>query len=244
MKRLGLALLGLSFNAFAGQVVDYSADGMELEGYYAKAQGTPKGSVILIHDWDGLTGYEQKRVSMLSEMGYNTFAVDLYGKGNRPTDTNAKKAEVGKLYKDREKMRSLILAGLDKAREMGIDDVVVAGYCFGGAATLELARSGKGQGVLGYATFHGGLKTPNAQSYPEDTAPIFIAHGGADASIPMGDVAMLSEQLEGSKVPYLIEVYSGAPHAFTVFESPRYRKIADTRSWETFGTFLNDNFSK
>lgn len=244
MKRIGLALLGLAFNAFAGQVVDYRVDDMDLEGYYAKAQGASKGAVILIHDWDGLTGYEQKRVNMLSEMGYNTFAVDLYGKGNRPTDTNAKKAEVGKLYNDREKMRSLILAGLDKAREIGMEDVVVAGYCFGGAATLELARSGKGEGIRGYATFHGGLKTPSAQSYPENTSPIFIAHGGADSSIPMTDVAMLSEQLESANVPYLIEVYSGAPHAFTVFDSPRYRDVADTRSWETFGTFLNDNFSK
>ncbi|OEE59721.1 dienelactone hydrolase [Enterovibrio norvegicus FF-454] len=242
MKRLALVILGLSFNAFAGQSVDYQSDGVELEGYYAQAQGTPKGSVILIHDWDGLTEYEQKRVNMLSEMGYNAFAVDLYGKGNRPVDTNAKKAETGKLYKDREKMRTLIIAGLDKAREMGVEEVVVAGYCFGGAATLELARSGKAAGVNGYATFHGGLKTPAQQSYPENTAPIFIAHGGADTGIPMTDVADLSVQLETAKVPYLIEVYSGAPHAFTVFESPRYREAADTRSWATFGTFLDQNF--
>ncbi|KXF82159.1 dienelactone hydrolase family protein [Enterovibrio coralii] len=241
MKSLGWLVLGLSLNATAGEVVNYQADGMDLEGYYAAAQGTPKGSVLLIHDWDGLTGYEQKRVDMLSSMGYNTFAVDLYGKGNRPVETSAKKAEVGKLYKDREKMRGLILAGLNRARAMGVEDVVVAGYCFGGAATLELARSGKGDGVKGYATFHGGLKTPANQSYPENTAPIFVSHGGADKGIPMTDVADLSVQLEQANVPYLIEVYSGAPHAFTVFDSNRYREAADKQSWATFSEFLEAN---
>ncbi|WP_028022762.1 dienelactone hydrolase family protein [Enterovibrio calviensis] len=242
MKHLAWLLMGFSFHGFAGESVDYQSGGMALEGYYAKAEGTPKGSVLLIHDWDGLTEYEEKRVNMLSKMGYNTFAVDLYGKGNRPVETNAKKAETGKLYKDREKMRSLILAGLDKAREMGIQDVVVAGYCFGGAAALELARSGKAESVNGYATFHGGLKTPGQQSYASDTPPIFIAHGGADSAIPMTDVADLSVQLESASVPYLIEVYSGAPHAFTVFGSPRYREVADARSWATFSTFLDQNF--
>lgn len=241
MKKLGWLLMALPFSAMAGEVVDYSANGMALEGYYAPAEGDAKGSVILIHDWDGLTGYEQKRADMLSAMGYNAFAVDLYGKGNRPVDTNAKKAETGKLYKDREKMRTLILAGLDKAREMGVEDVVVAGYCFGGAATLELARSGKGSGINGYATFHGGLATPNDQSYAKGTAPIFISHGGADSGIPMSDVADLSEELEAAEVQYLIEVYSGAPHAFTVFESPRYREVADKRSWATFTGFLEEN---
>ncbi|CZF77884.1 Dienelactone hydrolase family protein [Grimontia celer] len=241
MKKLGWLVMALPLSAMAGEVVDYSSNGMALEGYYAAAEGDAKGAVILIHDWDGLTGYEQKRVDMLSSMGYNTFAVDLYGKGNRPIDTNAKKAEVGKLYKDREKMRTLILAGLDKAREMGVEDVVVAGYCFGGAATLELARSGKGSGINGYATFHGGLSTPNDQSYPKNTAPIFVSHGGADSSIPMSDVADLSEELEVAGIPYLIEVYSGAPHAFTVFESPRYREVADKRSWATFTGFLEEN---
>ena len=56
---------------------------------------------------------------------------------------------------------------------------VVMGYCFGGAATLELARSGQAKGIAGYATFHGGLKTPEGQSYSGETAPILVYQGGA-----------------------------------------------------------------
>lgn len=237
------AFLGLAFcgPASAGEAITYEVDGGKYEGYYAAPSGEPKGLVLVIHDWDGLTDYEVKRADMLAALGYSAFALDLYGKGNRPVDTNAKKAETGKLYKDRETMRTRILGGLAEARKKYSGDAVVMGYCFGGAATLELARSGKASGIKGYATFHGGLSTPEGQSYPTDTPPLFIAHGGADTSITMDDVAALSKLLESTGVPYEIDVYSGAPHAFSVFGGKRYQEAADKKSWAHFLTFLKSN---
>lgn len=226
--------------AHAGESVSYEANGGQYEGYFAEASD-PKGTVLVIHDWDGLTDYERERADMLAELGYDAFAVDLYGQGNRPVDTEAKKAETAKLYEDREKMRSLILAGLAEARNHGEDSAVVMGYCFGGAAVLELARSGQAENIQGYATFHGGLSTPEDQSYSADTAPILVAHGGADSSITMQDVAALSNELEEANVTYEIEVYSGAPHAFTVIGSDPYQERADRKSWNAFKTFLETN---
>ncbi len=237
---LAAAFIGTAGSSVAGEAVTYEAGGSQYEGYFAKADGTSKGLVIVIHDWDGLTDYEVKRADMLAEMGYDAFAVDLYGKGNRPVETGAKKAETGKLYNDREKMRSLILAGLAEARTRSDMPAVVMGYCFGGAATLELARSGQAENVKGYATFHGGLKTPEGQSYSKNSGPILVAHGGAD-HIPMEDVAQLSKELEAAGVTYEIQVYSGAPHAFTVFGSNRYRERADKQSWDAFSDFLKEN---
>lgn len=231
----------LPLAAEAGQKVDYSVGGAAFEGYSAKARGASKGLVLIIHDWDGLTEYEQQRAEMLAELGYDAFAVDLYGQGNRPVETGAKKAETAKLYNDRDTMRGLILGGLLEARKLNQGPAVVMGYCFGGAATLELARSGKAKNVVGYATFHGGLATPEGQSYAADTAPLLIAHGGADSAISMDDVAGLSKELEAAGVPYEIQVYSGAPHAFTVFGSDRYREVADSQSWKAFQDFLATN---
>ncbi len=242
-----LALGGFAGNAFAGQSVSYSAGGAEYEGYAASGSSTggpSKGLVLVIHDWDGLTDYEVQRAEMLAAMGYDAFALDLYGKGNRPVETGAKKAETGKLYADREKMRLLILAGLAQARQSYKGKTVVMGYCFGGAAVLELARSGKATDIDGYATFHGGLATPEGQSYPENTPPLLIAHGGADTSVTMDHVAELSRSLEKAGVTYEIQVYSGAPHAFTVFGSSRYRKVADEQSWAAFTDFLAVNLGK
>ena len=72
----------------------------------------------------------------------------------------------------------------------------------------------------------------------KSTPPLLIAHGGADTSITMDHVAALSKELEGAGVPYENQVYSGAPHAFTVFDSNRYRKRADDQSWAAFQEFL------
>ena len=230
-------------SAFAGVKIDYSIDSEKFEGYFSKSKGKSKGLVILIHDWDGLTEYEVKRAEMLADEGYDTFALDLYGKGNRPIEQDKKKTETGKLYDNRERMRSLILGGLAEAARHSKGSVVVMGYCFGGAATLELARSGKGDNIKGFASFHGGLKAPAGQKYSK-SAPIFIAHGGADSGIPMTDVAALSQELEGLGVTYDIEIYSGAPHAFTVFDSPAYRQKADKKSWGAFLGFLSENLSR
>lgn len=244
-----LAALGVMVAAMlplavqAGESVTYSVGGAEFEGYSAPAKGDSKGLVVIIHDWDGLNDYEEKRAEMLAEMGYDAFAVDLFGKGNRPADVDARRAETGKLYSDREKMRSLLMGGLAAARERAGGPAVVMGYCFGGAAVLEMARSGQAEDIVGYASFHGGLATPEGQSYPASTPPLLIAHGGADTAITMDDVAALSKELEAGGLAYEIQVYSGAPHAFTVFGSGAYREVADTQSWRTFQDFLASNLA-
>ncbi|MDH5752596.1 MAG: dienelactone hydrolase family protein [Deltaproteobacteria bacterium] len=226
--------------ALGGEVVEYQVDGGAFEGYQARAKGSAKGLVVVIHDWDGPTDYEHKRAEMISALGYDVFAIDLYGKGNRPQDTDSKRAESGKLYKDRETMRRRLMGGLQQARKFSRGKTVVIGYCFGGSATLELARSGQGGEISGYVSFHGGLATPQGQSYPKSTSPVLILHGGADSAVSMDDVSTFSKELETAGINYEIQVYSGAPHAFTVFGSDRYRKEADEKSWKAFLGFLTE----
>ena len=238
---VALALISAPFAAQAGEAVTYDVKGEAFEAYRSAAKGGSKGLVLIIHDWDGLTEYEMKRADVLADIGYDAFAIDLFGRGNRPTDTAAKKKETGKLYQDRERMRSLIVGALQEARKSNDKKTVVMGYCFGGAATLELTRSGLAEGIGGYASFHGGLKTPEGQAYRSDSPPILIAHGGADSSVTMDEVAALSRELESAGVTYEIQVYSGAPHGFTEFGSDRYQKRADAQSWGAFLDFLAAN---
>nr|WP_275288220.1 dienelactone hydrolase family protein [Halomonas elongata] len=240
-----LLLSGFTGTALAdapdGHSIDYQVGDEAFTGYLASAPDEARGTVLIIHDWDGLTDYERQRADMLAARGYDAFAIDLYGKGNRPVETDARKAETARLYDDRERMRRLTLAGLEEARQQGVaQPTVVMGYCFGGAVVLELARSGQAEDVHGYATFHGGLGTPEGQSYSADTPPILVAHGGADTSITMSDVATLAEELEAAGVTYEIEVYSGAPHAFTVIGGDRYQARADEKSWAAFHSLLDE----
>ena len=240
IRSITAAALALAAPALAEDVT-YEVDGDSYQGYFAAAEGTPRGLVFLVQDWDGLTDYEKRRAEMLAEMGYDAFAVDMFGEGVRPEEVDHRRALTGALYQDRAKMRALLAAGLEQARSLSdADGVVAMGYCFGGAVTLELARSGMAEDVVGYASFHGGLATPEGQGYAADTPPILVLHGGADTAITMPEVAAFAEELEAAGVTYTIEVYSGAPHAFTVFGSSRYQERADQSSWEAFTGFLEE----
>lgn len=222
-----------------GQVVSYNVKGEAFEGYFiSPADNSPL--VLLIHDWDGLTEYEVKRANMLAEKGYAVFAADLFGAGIRPTEVKDKRQHTGELYKDREKMRALLYGALDaaKARGANVNHAVAMGYCFGGAAVLEFARSGAD--MKGFVTFHGGLGTPEGQDYGRTKGKLLILHGTADANITMEHFAMLANALEEKGVMHEMIAYGGAPHAFTVFGADRYRKDADEKSWKRFTEFLEE----
>jgi dienelactone hydrolase len=235
------SLLIVSTAAFGatGASVTYQVDGQPYEGYYISPSDQAP-FLLLIHDWDGLTDYEVKRANMLADLGYAVFALDLFGAGVRPTEVEDKRQHTGELYKNREKMRALMQGALDAAKSRGadIENAVAFGYCFGGAAVLELARSGAD--LKGFATFHGGLKTPEGQNYTKTRGEILIMHGSADNAITMDQFADLTKELEAAGIAHEMITYSGAQHAFTVFGGERYQEAADKKSWKRFTEFLAD----
>ena len=162
--------------------IDYEINGETYEGYYVASRAQAP-LVLLIHDWDGLTDYEVKRAHLLAELGYSVFAADLFGKGVRPTEMVDKRQHTGELYRDRNKMLALMNGALSTAKQQGanVDNAVATGYCFGGAAILELARSGAA--LKGFASFHGGLGTPEGQDYSKTDAPVMVFHGTADTAM-------------------------------------------------------------
>lgn len=221
----------------AGQSVTYQVDGAPYEGYFVSpSKNAPL--VLLVHDWDGLTDYEVKRAEMLAEMGYAVFAADLFGAGVRPTKVEDRRQHTGELYKDRKKMRALLYGALKTAEAQGgnTGNAVAMGYCFGGAAVLELARSGAD--LKGFVTFHGGLGTPEGQNYSKTKGSLLIMHGTADTAITMDQFAKLAQELETAGIAHEMITYGGAPHAFTVFGGERYRKDADHKSWQRFSEYL------
>jgi dienelactone hydrolase len=226
----------------AGEFVSYDVNGEPYEGYFVSP--SPNSALaLLVHDWDGLTDYEVKRADMLADMGYAVFAADLFGAGVRPTELKDKRQRTGELYKSRDKMRTLLRAALGAAKSKGanVHNAVAMGYCFGGTAVLELARSGAD--LKGFVTFHGGLNTPTGQDYSNTKGKLLILHGTADTSVTMDQFAKLANELEEKGIPHEMVTYSGAPHAFTVFGSERYKKDADKKSWKRFTAFLEETLN-
>jgi dienelactone hydrolase len=247
MKTIGVSLLAtllpISIAVAGGNPLSYKVNGVSYEGYYVAA-GEKAPLVLIVHDWDGLNDYEIKRAEMLANLGYSVFAADLFGAGVRPSSLEERQKLTGALYKDREKMQSILYGALSAAQSKGADikNAVAVGYCFGGAAVLELARSGAD--LKGFVTFHGGLATPEGQDYSAVKGKVLVLHGTADTSVTMEDFAKLAVAMESKGVNHEMITYSGAPHAFTVFGTDRYREDADKKSWQRFTSFLTETLDK
>jgi dienelactone hydrolase len=236
---LTLTLLSAACVQAAGKKIAYTVDGATFEGYYV-SPSPAAGLVLLIHDWDGLTDYEVKRSEMLADRGYAVFAADLFGTGIRPETSEERQRLTGALYKDRAKMRRLMRGALAEAKKQGADtkNAVATGYCFGGTAVLELAMSG--ENLKGFVPFHGGLEVPAGRDYSAAKGKVLVFHGSADTSVTLEHFAALASELEKRKVAHEMITYGGAPHAFSVFGSDRYREAADKASWLRFCEFLKE----
>ncbi|MDD3343466.1 MAG: dienelactone hydrolase family protein [Sulfurospirillaceae bacterium] len=244
MRRSFFAILMVSFFAVSAMAqsssfVPYEVDGKVYEGFYS-SPSKKAPLVFIVHDWDGLNAYEIKRVEMLNKLGYAAFAVDLFGKDTRPVSLEEKKAFTTALYKDRAKMRKLLDAGFLTAKSLGanVNNAIGIGYCFGGAAILEMARSGAD--MKAFVSFHGGLATPQGEDYSKNKGFILVFQGSADQSVSLDEFATLAKELEKADVKHEMITYSGAPHAFTVFNTDRYREDADRKSWKRLREFLQE----
>ncbi|MGB0496912.1 MAG: dienelactone hydrolase family protein [Rubricella sp.] len=228
--------------AIEGAYHQYTVGGETFEGYVAYNTDLPetRGTVILIHDWDGMTDYEERRADMLAALGYTAFAIDVYGAETDPQSIDEYRALSGALYGDRETFRERLLGSLAEAANIpgASEGVVVLGYCFGGAAVLEMARAGAE--TDGFVSFHGGLGLPEGQTYDDVTAPVLLLHGSADPVSGMADLAALLDQLQEAGIEHDAQVFGGARHSFTVWGSRDYDLSADQGSWDALLDFLDE----
>jgi dienelactone hydrolase len=225
--------------ALAGNL-DYKVGGKTFSAHLEKTEAASKGIVFIIHDWDGLTEYEVSRAKMLAGLGYDAVAIDLFGVDAVLEGRDDYRRETGALYGNREEFRARISAAVEAGKNStgNPDNIVIIGYCFGGAGVLEAARAGID--VDGFVSFHGGLKTPKGQDYSKTPAPVLILHGSADPVSGLDDLDALLGQLKAANVPHDSEVYDGARHSFTVPGSRDYDAEADAKSWDALGRFLSE----
>lgn len=237
----GLLSAGAASAEMTGDYHRYTVDGVEFEGYVATNTAIePRGTVLIVHDWDGMTEYEERRADMLAALGYTAFAIDVYGADENPTTTDENRALSGALYEDRETFRARLMGSIAEAANIpgATDNMVMQGYCFGGAAVLEAARAGAD--LNGFVSFHGGLGTPEGQDYSATTAPVMFFHGSADPVSGMADLAAVLDQLQEAGVPHGAQVFGGARHSFTVQGSNDYDLEADRGSWDGLLSFLEE----
>ncbi len=250
---LALALAAGSARAeLVKKTVEYRQGDAVLEGYlvYDSAGPAKKPGVVVFHQWKGITDHERRRAEQLAQLGYVALAADIYGKGVRPPDPKAAGAESGKYRGNRPLLRAraqAAVAALRSQTNVRSDAIAAIGYCFGGGAALELARSGAD--VAGVVSFHGSLATPTPQDAKNIRGKVLVLHGADDPAAPRAEVLALQDELTAGGVDWQVVLYSGAVHSFTQVEAGNdkskgsaYDARADRRSWEAMKDFLNELF--
>lgn len=229
----------------AVEPVGYGIAGEPFEGVLAADRSTDerRPGVLLVHDWTGVGEYVATRAEMAARLGFVAFACDVYGAGIRPQG-DAAAQEAGRYYADLPLLRARVRAGLDRLLadpRVDPERVVVLGYCFGGTAAIELARSGAA--LRGAISIHGSLVTHEAGDSGDIRCPLLILTGGADPVVPDERVAAFQHELRATDASWEVVTYSGAPHAFTLPTLPVYRELADRRAWRRIVDFLDEVFA-
>jgi dienelactone hydrolase len=236
--------------------VEYHDGDTLLRGYIAYDDTTEevRPAVLVLPEWWGLTDYPKRRAQMLAQLGYVAFVADLYGNGQATADPDVARRLSTPFYGgDRTLLRQRARAGLDTLlaqKRVDKGRVAAIGYCFGGLAALELARSGAP--LAGIVTFHGDLsRTPAEGPDHIGACKILVCHGGDDQLVPPAVLAAFEQEMKQEHADYQINIYSGAKHAFTnpaadSYHMPPvgYNAQADHRSWAAAKDFFEEIFRR
>lgn len=233
------------------QLIEYQDGSEVMEGYLvAHDDGKARPTVLISHVWSGLGDFEKHKAQAIAELGYNAFAIDMYGKGKRGKNVEENKALMAPFLEDRALLRRRIVASLNAAKSMDSVDqqkIAAMGFCFGGLCVLDLARSGAN--IQGVVSFHGFL-APLPESITNELikAKVLVLHGYEDPMAPPEQVLDLGTELTEAGVDWQVHAYGLTYHAFTNPQAndanggKMYNPVADRRSWQALRSFLEELF--
>jgi dienelactone hydrolase len=214
-----------------------------------RRDGQARPTVILIPTVMGVSDLEIGFGRQLVELGYNALVADTFGRKFRGSDRDTMFGELGRLKADRAALRRRLKQILELTREQGeveSDQIVVAGYCFGGMCALDLARSGAD--IAAAVSFHGLFDPPGL---PEEKikAKVVAFHGWDDPMVPPEKVVALGNELTVAGSDWQIHAYGHVGHGFTnpnastlQIDGVFYHQLAAERSWTAFINLLEELF--
>lgn len=235
--------------------IAYDADGAHMIGYLAveESHARRRPGVLIAHSGPGLGDHAKGRARALAELGYVAFAMDYHGGGVALPPGEDIMARIA-VYMDSGGIRLRAQAALEVLSAQPQTDaqrLAAIGYCFGGTAVLELARSGAPLAAV--VGFHSGLQTHRPQDARNIKGKILVCLGSEDPIIPPEQRSQFEHEMRMGYVDWQMHVFGGARHSFTDpgidalaqaagMDGLRYHQPSDERSWRLMRNLLIEVF--
>ncbi|MCP1198758.1 dienelactone hydrolase family protein [Notoacmeibacter sp. MSK16QG-6] len=209
----------------------------------------PRAGILIAHAFGGLGSFEEERAKELAAEGYIVLAADYYGDGKRATDSNEANALMTELNANRDVFARRMIAALDELkRQDNVDPnrVGAIGFCLGGKAILDLARTG--QEFRAAVSFHG-VYDPPANTTSRIVPSILILHGWDDPLSRPDSVLALAAELTAKCDDWQLAAFGHTGHSYTnpAAQMPEqgmfYSQLATERSWKAMLAFFQETLT-
>jgi dienelactone hydrolase len=230
------------------RAIPHQFEGEQLESVFVgRRDGQARPTIILFPAVMGVSQLEIGMGRQLVELGYNAFVADVFGREFRGASRDTMFGEMNRIKADRAVLLRRLGHLLGVVR--GIDEVernqmVVAGFCFGGMCALDIARSGAD--IAAAVSFHG-LFDPPGLPPQKIKAKVAAFHGWDDPMVPPEAVVALAKELTEAGADWQIHAYGHVGHGFTNpkaheigIEGVAYNALAAERSWTAFINLLEE----
>ena len=236
----------------------YADQGTPLTGFlcWDRAANRPRPGLLLIHGGAGLDDHARRQARRYAALGYTVLAGDMYGDGV----AGSRERVMAALMALRDDPPALVrrgaagLTALAACAEAAGPEAAgaaaagpglgVVGFCLGGLAALDLARSGQ-PGLAAVVTMHGSLATTVPAAPGAVRARLLICHGAQDPHVPMTDVTAFAAEMTSAGADWQLNIYGTAMHGFThqhavpgAQPGVAYDLAADKRSFAAAHDFL------
>lgn len=225
------------------RLIRHEHRGHTLESVLMLPDGTsPFPSILLIHEFTGLNTATLDQAVFLAKNGFAVLAADFYGTGERPKNRAQARIVHHKYRDDRPLMRSRAAACLNalaSCPETDLNRLFALGFSFGGAAVLELARSGvplrKTVSVYGY------LDTPEPATWLDIPGRILAFHVTDDTVVPEEQSERFTEEMNAAEADWQLRRVADAAHGFANPDSDTFDESLTTTIWTEILEFLNED---
>ena len=212
-----------------GEIVHFTVNGDETQGYLSIPESGTGPGVIVIQEWWGLVDHIKNVCDRFAAEGFVAIAPDLYhGQTAKSPDEAGKLMMALRIDKAEKDLSGAVQYLLDKSSTVG-DKVGVVGFCMGGALALYAATKNSQVGAC--VVFYGGH--PNVKpDLPNLHSPVLGIYAERDGSVTPALVRELEKQVKALGKVIEVHIYPETDHAFFNDSRPEvYSAEASADAW-------------